>query len=48
VVSARRSVSKPHMGVVHCAFVITNQHGEQVLEMEGAFLFGARDTRAAA
>lgn len=43
VLDARRSKSRPGMGIVSFRFTVTNQHDEPVLVQENPILFGARE-----
>ncbi len=43
VLSARRSNSRPEMGIVEFRFTVTNQNGEIVLIQENPVLFGTRE-----
>lgn len=42
VVSTRASQSRPYMGTVNSIWRVTNQHGEEVMTMEGVTMFGRR------
>ncbi|AXS41457.1 MaoC family dehydratase [Breoghania sp. L-A4] len=44
VLSARRSASRPDMGIVDFRFTVTNQNDEIVLVQENPILFGTRET----
>lgn len=39
---ARKSASKPDRGIIRSLWEVTNQHGEQVMTMEGLGIFGCR------
>jgi len=46
VLEARESKSRPQIGLIRSSWAVFNQHGEQVLSMEGWGMFGRRDTPA--
>lgn len=48
VLEARASQSRPAIGLVRSEWQVHNQHGEQVLSMEGWGMFGRRDAGNAA
>lgn len=47
VLEARESKSRPQIGLIRSSWAVFNQHGEQVLSMEGWGMFGRRDAPAA-
>ena len=46
VLEARPMASKPHVGLVRCAWTVLNQHGTAVLTMEGWGMFRRREAAA--
>jgi len=46
VLEARESKSRPQIGLIRSSWAVFNQHGEQVLSMEGWGMFGRRDAPA--
>lgn len=42
IVSTRASQSRPNMGTVNSLWRVHNQHGEEVMTMEGVTMFGRR------
>jgi acyl dehydratase len=45
-VEARKSASKPDVGIIKSRWEVSNQHGEMVMTMEGLGLFRCRPTPA--